>query len=160
VECAVAFLILGMAVSTVAPLVILTIKAYRSTERTLIASQLSNELMEEVRLRKWDEAALSKVPGYPAPSRSTLGADAGETSTDKTTFDDIDDFDGWSESPPQDPVGRPVSSITGFERTVTVEYVDSSLDASGSPTDYKLVTACAQETGVTRTCVRWVATNP
>ena len=51
---------------------------------------------------------------------SSLTRDAGESPTDKTTFDDADDYDGWSESPPQDPRGAAIPGLEAWSRTVSV----------------------------------------
>lgn len=157
------YVIVSLAVVSLMTVLILAIKANYSSEAALVAGELAQELLEEVRLRKWDEGRADARPGYPAYSKTApgdLGPDAGETALSKTTFNDVDDFQGWSESPPQDPVGRALSGFSRYKRTVTVQYVDSSLAASGSATDYKLVTVCASQTSVAQACLRWLAANP
>src|SRR5689334_8248461 len=52
---------------------------------------------------------------------TTLGPDAGETS--RAQFDDCDDYNGWSESPPQLRDGTVLTEFTGWTRSVSVTCV-------------------------------------
>lgn len=153
------YLIVSLAVVSLMTVLILAIKANYTSEATLVASGLAGELLEEVRLRKWDQSQPDSRPGYPAYSQSAIGTDAGENTADKTTFNDIDDFNGWAEQPPQDPIGRPLSGFAGYKRTVTVAYVSSALDPSGTPTDYKLVTVCVTRATLAKACLDWLGTR-
>ncbi|HET6249155.1 MAG TPA: hypothetical protein VFE47_15785 [Tepidisphaeraceae bacterium] len=56
----------------------------------------------------------------PGATTSILGPEAGET---RQTFNDVDDFNGWSESPPADVTGTPIPGFTGWSRAVKVEWV-------------------------------------
>jgi MSHA pilin protein MshD len=49
-----------------------------------------------------------------------LGYEAGESSADKSTFDDVDDYNGWNESPPRDPTGSTIAGLSGWSRSVQV----------------------------------------
>ena len=71
-----------------------------------------------------------------------LGVDVGENSVRKQTFDDIDDFSNWSESPPQYADGDPITGYTGWTRAVKVESVTVADPAvvSGSRTGLVRVT--------------------
>jgi MSHA pilin protein MshD len=55
-------------------------------------------------------------PGACTPS---LGTDVGETAS-HTTFDDFDDYNGFTDSPPTDQSGSVRSNYTGFSVTATV----------------------------------------
>lgn len=158
IEATVVYFLAAVVVVSVASVYLLAHKAGKRTQDTLLAAQLAAELLEEVRLRRFDETTPAARPGYPAYALSALGPDAGESAADKRTFDDVDDFQGWSESPPQDPVLRAVAGLSGWQRTVSVGYVTAALAASGSPTDYKRVTVCAQR-GVAAACLDWLAVN-
>lgn len=80
---------------------------YRTTQ-----VMIAKELMEQIRSRRFDELFAKDAN---ANWSTTFGVNANETSSDATTFDDIDDFDGFGEnlSPP----------YYGFYRSVTVNYV-------------------------------------
>ena len=122
---------------------------------------LAQELMEEVCTRKWDENAL---PTGKKNSPSTLGRDGGEVEDDRSTFDDIDDFDGFDEDPMHDAVGTTLDAFPGFWSEVQVNYVGSDKAAldldtflgSGAGTDFKRidVTVGWSDGEVTLTTVR------
>jgi MSHA pilin protein MshD len=95
------------------------------------ANALASTLREEIQSKKWDESA-------PPPSLP-LGPETGES---RATFDDVDDFDGLDESPPQDSLGAILAGFTGFRQQVSVCYVtNTDFDTCiGGPTMYKQVT--------------------
>lgn len=51
------------------------------------------------------------------------GVESGENAADRRTYDDIDDYCGWSESPPANADGSLISGFAGWSRRVTVEYL-------------------------------------
>lgn len=100
---------------------------------------LADDLMEEIKSRRFDENAYPNEPVAPV----ALGVDAGENSNDRRTFDDVDDYNGWSQSPPQAIDGTVLVNFSRFSRTVFVEYITvSGADwiSSGSTTYYKRIT--------------------
>jgi MSHA pilin protein MshD len=88
-------------------------------------------------------ADISQLP-YQDPTLTTTacGIETGESSTSKANYDDVDDFNGWTESPPQDKTGTALSSYTGWRRSVAVVWV--------SPTALTATTASSTETGCKR----------
>lgn len=82
-------------------------------QRTLLAQDLMDEILQ----------AFYEDPQAPSGS---LGADMGEASGDptRTPFDDVDDYDGWSTSPPQTKVGAVLSNHDGWSRKVLIDYVN------------------------------------
>jgi MSHA pilin protein MshD len=95
------------------------------------ANALASTLREEIQSKKWDESA-------PPPSL-ILGPETGES---RVIYDDVDDFDGLDESPPQDSQGAILAGFTGFRQQVSVCYVaNTDFDTCiGGPTMYKQVT--------------------
>ena len=89
----------------------------------------------------------------------TYGPEGGESTLNRATFDDVDDYHGWSESPPADAVGDPIAGFTGWSRSVSVQRV-SAADLgvlSGVETGVKRVIVTVQRNGVvvaTLTAVR------
>jgi hypothetical protein len=81
---------------------------------------------------------------YQDPTYPTLvcGPEANESRTNKTTYDDVDDYNGWTESPPQDRNGNVVPGFTNWTRSVTVQWCPSGnpQQVSSSETGCKLVT--------------------
>ena len=46
-----------------------------------------------------------------------------KAATPRTGFDDVDDYDGWSSTPPQDRSGTVRSDLAGWTREVSVKWV-------------------------------------
>jgi type II secretory pathway pseudopilin PulG len=81
---------------------------------------------------------------YEDPNESVVfGLEATESAGARGSFDDVDDYDGWSASPPVSKDGTVLADAGDWKRTVTVEWVDSA--------DPTLVQA--QETGAKRITV-------
>ncbi|GAB5407271.1 MAG: hypothetical protein Aurels2KO_55020 [Aureliella sp.] len=55
-----------------------------------------------------------------------IGLDPGEGSTNRLSFDDVDDFHGWSSVSPVHPDGTGMPIGAGWQRQVTVEFLDPS----------------------------------
>jgi prepilin-type N-terminal cleavage/methylation domain-containing protein len=94
-------------------------------ETRTVGCFLAQGLMDEVRSKRFDE-------NHVAPFSVNLGTDMSENGGDKTTFDDVDDFGGWSETP---------SGFEAYVLSVSVEYVrERNLDqGSSSPTRFKRI---------------------
>lgn len=135
-----------------------TLRANERSEETVVASNLSLKLMEEIRLRRWDEK--SPVPSGYVTNPSLIGLDTGETAGDKRTFDDIDDFNAWSEPKPLDPVMGALPDFAAYSSSVAVRYVDpSTLAPSGQRTDFKQVSVCTWRAGRRSICLDTILTN-
>jgi len=80
-----------------------------------IAAHLAIEMIEEIRQQSYQDP---QSPG-------AFGREAGETALMRSTFDDIDDYDGWSSSPPIDRTGQPYSNYDYLTRSVAVRYVQA-----------------------------------
>ncbi|HEX2973544.1 MAG TPA: hypothetical protein VHP11_14510 [Tepidisphaeraceae bacterium] len=86
---------------------------YRASER-VTARFLADGLMAEI-------VALS----YEDPRGTILwGREVGETAISKANYNDVDDYDDWQESPPQDRSGSALAELTGWKRTVDVDWVN------------------------------------
>ena len=114
VEVSITFVVLSLALVALLPVFMLAIRAAKGTERIEVASHLAAELMEEVRIRKWDSA--TPKPRRHVSKPGALGLETGEVASDKRTFDDIDDFAGWVEPRPLDPLMRPLAAFLGVGR--------------------------------------------
>jgi type II secretory pathway pseudopilin PulG len=78
------------------------------------ATSLAEGLMEEIKSRKFDELTTKSGSGNWS---TTLGPDTGEGTT-KANYDDVDDFNAWTQNF--------ASPYTGFSASVSVAYVSSS----------------------------------
>jgi|GEM_PF-6598319 len=77
------------------------------------------------------------------------GPELPESSSSRADWDDVDDYEGWSASPPQLKDGTPIADYSGWTREVAVAYVDP-LDPNGL--------SASEDLGLKRIIVR--ATDP
>lgn len=92
----------------------------RNVDRTR-GTQLAQDLMTEI---------LEQAYANPGGGIGAMGIDPAEVGDgNRALWDDIDDYDGWSASPPQTKDGSALDAFEGWSRSVEVEWV-SSLDFS------------------------------
>lgn len=91
---------------------------------------LAQELMSEILQRDYRENF----------EINTFGRELGETDGTRLHFDDVDDYDDWVASPPQTKDGTEYTDLTGWQRSVIVNFV--------SPTDFTMTSL--ENTGVKR----------
>jgi hypothetical protein len=72
---------------------------------------LANQLLEEIMQSKYEEP----------DSTVTFGREQGEPASFRTSWDDVDDFEGWSCSPPLGHDGWTIPGWSGWTRTATVQ---------------------------------------
>lgn len=73
---------------------------------------------------------------YQNPTTPVLfGPEAGETGPNRKNFNDVDDYNGWSESPPQNQDGSLLPDLSGWSRTVTVQWISATDATLTSPTE-------------------------
>ena len=89
------------------------------------AHLLAEALMDEVRSLPYDDP----------DGGALLGTDTGELGLDRLSFDDVDDYDGWSSTPPQLKGGTPLDQFAGYGRSVVVEYVNPGNPNQTIPSD-------------------------
>ncbi len=98
----------------------------------------------------------------PDTPTASLGPDAGEViGNQRNLFDDVDDFDGWVASPPSDVDGNAIAGAAGWERRVTVVWLDPSDlgQESSVETGIKRITVTVTRAGRFSTEVSAVRTN-
>ncbi|MBU1043033.1 MAG: hypothetical protein KJ915_01390 [Candidatus Omnitrophica bacterium] len=103
------------------------------------ATDLADDLMEEIKSRRFDE---NEFPDEPV-NLSSFGPDFGENANNRATFDDIDDYNNWSKHPPESLDQLVLTDFKNFTRSVSVKYVrvnNNSWVISSSPTYYKSIT--------------------
>jgi hypothetical protein len=71
-------------------------------------------------------------------------------------YDDVDDYDGYTESPPQDAGGTAINGFSGWERRVSVDWVrrDNLTQAISSDQGVKRITVTIRKNGNT-VVTRW-----
>jgi len=136
VEAVLCVLLVAVAAATAMNVVRESAKMQFRTTDLATARLLADGLMADI------TALPYKDPVY---TTTTLGVDTGETTSSKSNYDDVDDYNGWTESPPQDRDGNTLSGYTGWKRTATVEWVSLTAPAG---------TASGLETGLKRITVQ------
>ncbi|MCH7702904.1 MAG: hypothetical protein IID37_14570 [Planctomycetes bacterium] len=110
----------------------------------VVAQELASQLMTEIQVQDYDP------PGYPGsfgrlPSEPADGP--------RSLYNDVDDYDDWSASPPEMPDGTEMNGYTGYVRSVIVTNVDdatlSSAQSDGA-TDSKRIVVTVTRNGKLR----------
>ena len=115
-EVVIATLVMGLMLVAAMNTLGSAIRGQRLTGQQSHAALLANDLLAEILAHP-----------YADPEGGTgLGTDAGEGSSTRVDFDDVDDFDGWSGSPPEDVGGTALASGFGLTRNVSVDYVNKN----------------------------------
>jgi MSHA pilin protein MshD len=100
--------------------------------------QLARALMAEILPMPYQDPA--QDPNVPTV---VLGCEAGETSTNRATFDDVDDFNGYQQTPPQALDGSALTGESSWSWSVTVEWVNPASPggtAASAETNAKRIT--------------------
>lgn len=130
-----------------------TSRTWTTTNSLVDGQALAQDLMREILSQRYSD------PSYSTPS--TWGVEAGETN--RVTFDDIDDYHGWSESPPKNASGTALTGYDGWSRSVVVSKIntlDYSTRSSGSTdTGLRSVTVTATSPAGKATTVAVYRTN-
>ncbi len=69
-------------------------------------------------------AEISELPFQDLDGGLGIGPDAGEDVATRIDFDDVDDYHGWTSSPPTHKDGSLLAGFDDWQRSVTIEYVD------------------------------------
>ena len=90
-----------------------------------VALALADELMAEI----------VQLP-YEDPTQAVVfGRESGEAASPRSGFDDVDDYNGWDQSPPQYRDGTVIADRTLWRQRVLVHRVPPSDPAQSSSTD-------------------------
>lgn len=79
---------------------------------------LAQDLMTEILMQDYEEPV----------DTPTFGRESGESDDHRSNYDDVDDYDGWSASPPQRKDGTDLVGLDDWERSVDVAWVNPSSD--------------------------------
>lgn len=80
------------------------------SQGTLLAEELMNEILKRAYID-------------PDGANSVLAREAGEDALDRTTWDDVDDYQDWASSPPRDENGVVMPGLDSWQRSVSIAYV-------------------------------------
>jgi hypothetical protein len=128
---------------------------------SMLAASLYAAAASRATLLRWHDRAvateladdlLGTVAAFPysSPSGSILGIELDDVLGNKTTYDDVDDFDAWTESPPQDANGAPLAGFSGWSRSVRVRWVVATAPdtSSASESGVKEIVVIVKKGGV------------
>jgi type II secretory pathway pseudopilin PulG len=79
-----------------------------------IAAGLADELLSEIVQQAYID---------PNSSSPVFGHESGESTTLRSAFDDVDDYNGWTSSPPKYRDGTTIPNRTNWRQTVAVTWV-------------------------------------
>lgn len=146
-----ATLIVGLTMIAALRTVRASIVAQRSAAEVEKASFLASAMMSEI-----------MESYYQNPSTPVLfGPEAGESGPTRKSFNDVDDYNGWSESPPQNPDGTNMPDLTGWTRSVAVAWVSATDATLTSPieTGAKRISVTVSHNNIVRATRVGVRTN-
>ena len=105
------------------------IRGRMSTSDSGRGEQLAQQLLTEIFNTDYEDGGGSPV----------FGREPNEfTGSNRSDFDDVDDFHNWTAAPPEDRNGNAVFNTSGWQRDVTVQLVDPADPATVSGTDQGL----------------------
>jgi type II secretory pathway pseudopilin PulG len=100
-------------------------KSANSIGNRAIAAGLADELMSEILMQAYSDPDSSPVFGH----------ESGESTTVRSAFDDVDDYNAWNASPPQYRDGTVIPDRTNWRQRVAVTYVVPTNPTQTSATD-------------------------
>lgn len=101
-----------------------------------IGGTLAQSLMDEILQQAFEN-----------PTSPGFGPESGENK--RALFNDVDDYNNWTETPPRNLDGTAMSNVTGWSRSVVVEWANlSNLNqVATSDTGIKRITVTASKNG-------------
>ena len=139
-------LIVTIAISGIVILAIATqfheaVKGLALQKAVRSATVLSEDMMNEIRSKNFTDP---QTPG-------SFGSEEGPV---RRNYDDVDDYHGWTGSPPETIEGSVMTNYSGFQRSVTVDYVSAAdLDTPTNATSLKRIAVVVSSAEVVITAV-------
>jgi len=141
VEMLLAILIAGTGMAAVMALMPQLISTAETSHDIAAAVGLAQLLIEEIDLVPWEDPA----------DNCTYGLEPDENDANRVDFDDVDDYDGYTDQPPRDRNGNPDSNYTEYKRRVQVVKVDqddlTTIIEDGGSTDVKRIVVTVTRAG-------------
>ena len=100
-------------------------KSANSIGNRAVAAGMADELMSEILMQSYSDPNGS----------ATFGTESGESSSLRSAFDDVDDYNSWNASPPQYRDGTTIPDRANWRQRVTVTYVVPTSLTQTSNTD-------------------------
>jgi type II secretory pathway pseudopilin PulG len=150
VEATLATIIVSMMAATALTTVRLSVRSqFKSSERAM-GGLFASGLLAEIMAQAYQDPTLPTIG---------LGPEPGESTTKRSSWNDVDDYNGWTESPLQNKDGTIIPNTVGWTRGVVVTWVSSGNPTQTSlvETGCKCITVTVQHNGVvvtTRVCLK------
>ena len=108
----------------------------------LVAANLANQLAEEIATKVFTDPQVDAI--------DAIGVDDAERAANRTDFDDVDDYHGWSSSPPKISSDQTNFALGLWTRSVKVVHVElnDAQTVSATNTGLKRVTVVVSKNGV------------
>ncbi len=153
VETIVSTLFVGILMTTSLQTVGVSVRHQMRSTRDIVGAALASGLLSEIAAQSYME---------PTALSSAIARESGESGLSRSTYDDVDDYNGWSETPPKTRNDVLLSEYAGWQRTVSVVWVLASnpLQVSGTETGVKKVTVTVSLSGTVMATRAAVRTNP
>ncbi len=114
VEVVVSTLMVGLLMTAAITSVGTATTSHRKTSEVSSARMFAHELMSEILDQPYED-----------DTDPTFGLEVGEVGgTARQLFDDVDDYHGWTSTPPVSMSGTQLTNSSSYGRSVTVEWVD------------------------------------
>ena len=130
VEVSISTLIVGMLMVASLQSVANIGRTWTATNQLVDGQGLAQELIREILAQGYSDPT--------DPNATTWGLESGETT--RATFDDLDDYSGWTESPVKDAAGTALAGYTGWTRSVLVQLLNKN--------DYSVLSAGSADQGL------------
>jgi type II secretory pathway pseudopilin PulG len=106
------------------------------------ASLLARDLMVEIIAQPYKDPVFDSGQIGPRPS---------EVDGTRALFNDVDDYHGWTASPPQSRNGAVLPNLEGWSRSVRVQWIDpTDMAPAASDTGIKRITVAVSRNGIPR----------
>jgi MSHA pilin protein MshD len=138
-----------LTVATVVVAVLMLASLQALGQSLLAQAKLADRVHGDLLARSLLSEIVQKAYQEPGSTNPPIGLDASDTVGIRNTYDDVDDYQGLSESPPALPDGTAMPAYAGWTRSVSVIWVDPfTLVASGSDVGAKQITVVTSKNGV------------
>jgi type II secretory pathway pseudopilin PulG len=142
VETSISTLLVGILLVASVNTIGMSIRSQTVTANLVSASALADSLMSEILTNSYRE---------PGSTYSFITRESGESGGSKANYDDVDDYDGWQEQPPQYRDSSGMLNLASWKRKVIVEFVtvsNGSVAKSNFETNLKRVTIEIYSNGI------------
>ena len=139
VEAAISIILVGVLLVAAINTLGATAVSKRNIEHQARGYTLAQDLMAEILSQAYEEPV----------DTVTFGRES-ESGGDRTDWDDIDDYEGWSATPPEDKDGVPLDGYDQWTRSVEIAFVQTASlnNEVGVNTGVKRITVTASFNGV------------